>query len=229
MLTSSVSHSQHDDVKSLFYNPDAPADKRIARVSTNHDHHQGSLIFKDKKVDRILTPATSDTDDEDEPLRQKLPFGSLGLSGPSSAGLPVFAAPAPVDLHPEGTPKTLDDLLDILRQHRPGKKIIEIAGDIDIKETFVTTAIIHVHGIGPARRALTSSRSSSGLADRLARLRRSRPRRLVQASSEQPHHSCAPGLAARRQQSDRQGPTVRPLEGPSSSETNLVLPFRETA
>ncbi|BGO96650.1 putative Rho guanyl-nucleotide exchange factor [Rhodotorula toruloides] len=144
----------HNDVKSLFYNPDAPADKRLARISTNQDHHKGTLIFKDKKLGRLPTPATSDTDDEDEPLRQKLPLGSFGLSGPSStsAGLPVFAAPAPVDLHPEGTPKTLDDLLDILRQHKPGKKIIEIAGDIDIKETFVTTAIIHVHGIGPARR-----------------------------------------------------------------------------
>ncbi|BGP21676.1 hypothetical protein JCM10295v2_000551 [Rhodotorula toruloides] len=140
----------HNDVKSLFYNPDATLDKRLARVSTYQDHHMGTLIFKDKKLGRLPTPATSDADEEDEPLRQRLPFG---LSGPSSlTGLPVFAAPAPVDLHPEGTPKTLDDLLDILRLHKPGKKIIEIAGDIDIKETFVTTAIIHVHGIGPARR-----------------------------------------------------------------------------
>ncbi|GEM06362.1 rho guanyl-nucleotide exchange factor [Rhodotorula toruloides] len=146
----SFQQQRHNDVKSLFYNPDATLDKRLARVSTYQDHHMGTLIFKDKKLGRLPTPATSDADEEDEPLRQRLPFG---LSGPSSlTGLPVFAAPAPVDLHPEGTPKTLDDLLDILRLHKPGKKIIEIAGDIDIKETFVTTAIIHVHGIGPARR-----------------------------------------------------------------------------
>ncbi|GAA5980081.1 hypothetical protein JCM10908_001527 [Rhodotorula pacifica] len=46
-------------------------------------------------------------------------------------------------------PRTIEDLMDLLRVHKPGKKIVQIAGDADIVETKVTMLQIEPGVMGP--------------------------------------------------------------------------------
>ncbi|GAA5864527.1 hypothetical protein JCM3774_005155 [Rhodotorula dairenensis] len=83
-------------------------------------------------------------------------LGALGLLDKAAAVTPVVRAP-----------QTVEDLMELLRIYKPGKKIVQVAGDLDIVETKVCMLPLEPGVMGPGVMVLCSG----GLPDQKAILR----------------------------------------------------------
>ncbi|GAA5915926.1 hypothetical protein JCM8208_003664 [Rhodotorula glutinis] len=132
----------HDDVKDLF----RTLEGRIAQVERKHEHKTGGLTYSSHR-----TPLSS-------ALSGALPPSSLVRSSASPAErafgtsrVPPFDSGSDGEddepcafPHAQGLaqPRTADELAAVLAHLKPGKKILKVAVNIDIEETFVTEVVI---------------------------------------------------------------------------------------
>ncbi|BGP44864.1 hypothetical protein JCM10450v2_000679 [Rhodotorula kratochvilovae] len=118
----------HNDIKNLFQT----AEHKLALVDIHHDHKAGSLQYRDER----LPPSSSTTTPS-------------VFRTPGSALIPAASAAAGDDdecafPHAEGmaAPRTAEDLVHLIAELKPAKKILKVAVDVEIKETFVTELVV---------------------------------------------------------------------------------------
>ncbi|POY71455.1 hypothetical protein BMF94_5768 [Rhodotorula taiwanensis] len=158
-------------VKHVFKNRDG----KNVDINTAQNHKKGKLTFSDKKIDNGLFGGPVGALDSScacplctgiAPARTPacecplcVPVLGGGIGGPSGdtslgrmlgmGGDPFSSGGGGSSLSDPRMPRTIEDLMTLLRVHKPGKKIIEVAGDIDIVETKVTMLQLEPGVMGP--------------------------------------------------------------------------------
>ncbi|GAA5834108.1 hypothetical protein JCM9279_004217 [Rhodotorula babjevae] len=134
----------HDDVKDLFRTLDA----RIAQVERKHDHKTGGLTYSSQRTpsstfSRALVPSSFLRSSASPAARafgtSRVPAFDSGSDGEGDVHDEPCAFP-----HVQGLaqPRTADELAAVLAELKPGKKILKVAVNIDIEETFVTEVVV---------------------------------------------------------------------------------------
>lgn len=194
----------------------------MAQVEHKRNRKTGGLTYRDQRLPEptpssslSLTPAVF----RSTPAMSGLGAGGDGNGGASDSDDEPCAFP-----HARGLtqPRTADELAHVLAQLKPGKKILKVAGEIDITETFVTEVVVQRDT--PARSASCPSPLPSPRLKRAAgRLTeahqpgyRARPRRHVrQRPPVAAHHPGEPSphghVAHRLALAAEAGPHVRAL------------------
>ena len=145
LTRSSPSLKQHDDVKDLF----RTLEGRIAQVERKHDHKTGGLTYSSQRTSSTSTPSLPHAL---VPSIVRSPASSPAERAFGTSRVPAFdngsdgeGADEPCAFpHAQGLepPRTADELAAVLAELKPGKKILKVAVNIDIEETFVTEVVV---------------------------------------------------------------------------------------
>lgn len=150
------------DVHRIYMGDDRTPHDRHLHAEMNKGHSVTDHLFKtpdgktpNVKVRRNNRKGTFNYSDKPLPPGALAGFDAAGdgsASGPCACPLCVDAAPAlpktscqcpsclSLSLSPAApvrAPQTVEDLMNLLRVYKPGKKILQVAGDLDIVETKV--------------------------------------------------------------------------------------------
>ncbi|GAA5941080.1 hypothetical protein JCM3775_001300 [Rhodotorula graminis] len=155
----------HDDVKDLF----RTLEGRIAQVERTHVHKTGGLTFSSQRtpsssslLSRALEPSSILRPSASPAARafgtSRVPAFDSGSDGEGDGADEPCAFP-----HVQGLsqPRTADELAAVLAQLKPGKKILKVAVNVDIEETFVTEVVIERNQ--PARKPVLVVMCRGGL------------------------------------------------------------------
>ncbi|TNY21054.1 hypothetical protein DMC30DRAFT_220258 [Rhodotorula diobovata] len=147
----------HDDIKDLFNTLEG----KVAQVEHKRNRKTGGLTYRDQRLPEptpssslSLTPAV---------LRSTPAMSGLGAGGDGNGGASDSDDEPCAFPHARGLtqPRTADELAHVLAQLKPGKKILKVAGEIDITETFVTEVVVQRDT--PARKPVLVVMCGNGL------------------------------------------------------------------